>query len=240
MSPPKEDGPGVGTGATSQTTIASHHTGFSDSNAVIQPMPDLAPEQFDALRSDIEANGVLVPVIKDQHGRILDGNNRSAIAAELGIDYPVTVVEVADDADAWDKAVTLNCSRRHMTREQVRAVVAAEIVRRPEDSDRAIAKRVGCSPSTVGTVRAQVSNLDTPDPVRFATKVTFSRLMRKLTELVELADEVESMAWEFELDGAAMWDGYVYESDEQHDHLTGFADDLDSVFSRVRDALEGR
>lgn len=123
---------------------------------IIQPMPELDPEQLDALRADIAANGVLVPVIKDQHGRILDGNHRAAIAAELGIDYPTITVRVKDDADAWDKAVALNCARRHLTREQVRELIASEIRRRPEQSDRAIARRVGCSPSTVGAVRAHL------------------------------------------------------------------------------------
>jgi hypothetical protein len=65
-----------------------------------------------------------------------------------------------DDDDAIDLAVTLNCARRHLTREQVRDVITNEIARRPGDSDRAIARRVGCSPSTVGAVRHPVSNLD--------------------------------------------------------------------------------
>jgi hypothetical protein len=125
-------------------------------DAIIQPMPELTPEQWDALAADILANGVLVPVVKDQHGRIIDGNNRAAIADRLGIDYPVRVVEVADDDDAWDRAVSLNCARRHLNREQTRELIRAEILRRPADSDRAISKRVGCSPTTVGSVRAEI------------------------------------------------------------------------------------
>ena len=123
---------------------------------VIQPMPELSPEQWDALAADILANGVLVPVVKDQHGRILDGNNRAAIAEKLGIDYPVQVVEVADDGEAWDRAVSLNCARRHLNREQTRELIRAEILRREDQSDRAISRRVGCSPSTVGAVRAEI------------------------------------------------------------------------------------
>jgi hypothetical protein len=126
-------------------------------STIIQPMPELTPEQWDALAADIMANGVLVPVVKDQHGRILDGNNRAAIADKLGIDYPVNVIEVADDDDAWDRAVSLNCARRHLSREQTRELVRSEIRRRPEQSDRAIARRVGCSPTTVGSVRAEVN-----------------------------------------------------------------------------------
>ena len=131
-------------------------------NIKFQPMPDLTEDQLDALRADIEAHGVRVPVVKDQHGRILDGNNRAAIADELGIEYPIEVVQVADDDEAHDIAVSLNCARRHLTREQVRELIVTEHERRPDDSDRAIARRVGCSPSTVAAaLRPSVSKLDT-------------------------------------------------------------------------------
>lgn len=129
-----------------------------------QPMPELSPDQYAALKNDIGTSGVLVPITVDQHGRILDGHNRRAIAAELGVECPERVHQVRDDDDAGDMAVTLNCARRHLTREQVRQVIAGEIERRPDDADRAIARRVGCSPSTVGSVRREVSNLDSTPP----------------------------------------------------------------------------
>lgn len=127
---------------------------------VFQPMPKLSPDQYDALKSEIEANGIVVPIILDQHGRIIDGHNRKQIADELGIVCPSEVRHVVDDAEAENLAVVLNCARRHLSREQVRYIVRNEIKRCPDDSDRAIARRVGCSPSTVGSVR-KLSNLDT-------------------------------------------------------------------------------
>ena len=138
--------------------ICSDSTGIreispADSRTAFQPMPPLDPAQYDALRADIAEHGIVQPVVVDQHGRILDGNNRVQIARDLGIDYAVVVERVTDEDDAYDRAVTLNCARRHMTREQQREVIRREIARRPDDSDRAIARRVGCSPSTVGTVR---------------------------------------------------------------------------------------
>jgi ParB-like chromosome segregation protein Spo0J len=123
-------------------------------DGAFQPMPELSANELETLRADIAENGIQVPVIKDQHGRIIDGNHRAAIADDLGIDYPTQVIEVADDGDAWNRAVALNCARRHLTREQVRDIIASEIGRCPDDSDRAIARRVGCSPSTVGAVRS--------------------------------------------------------------------------------------
>jgi hypothetical protein len=179
-------------------------------------MPELSPEQWDALAADILANGVLVPVVKDQHGRILDGNNRAAIAAELGIDYPVTVVTVANDQDAYDRAVSLNCARRHLNREQTRELIRAEIHRRPEQSDRAIAKRVGCSPTTVGSVRAEVE----AERQRLATEERRRVLEREAEErrraqriTDEINDEIENtrgqiamIAWTRHVDGMH-WQG---------------------------------
>src|SRR5438128_2550621 len=54
-----------------------------------QLLPPLRPEEGDALRTDIEARGVLVPVeIDAASGAILDGHHRVAIADELGIRFP--------------------------------------------------------------------------------------------------------------------------------------------------------
>ncbi len=50
---------------------------------VFQVMPALTAEEREALREDIAERGVIVPVVQDQHGRILDGHHRSEIAAEL-------------------------------------------------------------------------------------------------------------------------------------------------------------
>jgi hypothetical protein len=136
--------------------ITAEAVGGLVTDAIIQPMPELDPEELDSLRAAIAANGVVVPVVKDQHGRIIDGNHRAAIAAELGIDYPAVTVTVADDVDAWDRAVSLNCARRHLNREQTRELIRAEIQRKPDESDRAIARQIGCSPTTVGAVRADL------------------------------------------------------------------------------------
>lgn len=151
--------------ATNPNENSFESTSETAGTTVFQPMPDLTPDQYDALRADIAEHGVIVPIVIDQAGRILDGYNRAAIAAELGIDCPTETHVVQDDDDAADIAVTLNCARRHLNRDQVRHVIEHEINRRPNDSDRAIARRVGCSPSTVGSARnPKVSNLDTWEP----------------------------------------------------------------------------
>ncbi len=134
--------------------------------SAFQVMPPLSAEEYAALRDDIAERGIVVPVVVDQHGRLLDGHHRQRIADELQIDCPVEVRQVADDEDARKVAFTLNLTRRHLTREQRRELIAREAEARPEDSDRAIARRLGCSPSTVAAVRRPVSNLDTPTLTR--------------------------------------------------------------------------
>lgn len=135
--------------------------------APFQVMPPLSDDEYAALRDDIAAHGVRVPVDVDQHGRILDGHHRARVCAELGIEVPTRVVEVADDAAAREHAYATNTARRHLTRDQRRSVVVRSLLADPGLSDRAHAARCGVSPTTVGNVRAvlvdsgQVSNVDT-------------------------------------------------------------------------------
>ncbi len=121
--------------------------------SVFQPMPELSAEQYNALKADIVLRGIVVPIVVDQHGRILDGHNRVRISEDLAVECPREIHHVVDDDEAADLAVTLNCARRHLSREQTRQVIAGEIARRPDDSNRAIARRVGCDHKTVASVR---------------------------------------------------------------------------------------
>jgi ParB-like chromosome segregation protein Spo0J len=125
-------------------------------------VPPLSEEEYAALRNDIERNGILVPVLVDQHGRILDGYQRVKIANALGIDYPREVREVADDNEAQDLALTLNMVRRHLNREQKRVLIRAEIERTSDASDREIARRTASAATAVGAVRRRVFNVDSP------------------------------------------------------------------------------
>ena len=177
------------------STILPQPTDSPQEARRFQPMPELTTEQYDALKADISVHGIVIPIVVDQYDRVLDGHNRFRIAAELKIDCPREIHHVVDDDEAADLAVTLNCARRHLTREQVREVIAAEILRRPADSDRGIARRVGCSPSTVGAVRdPQVSKLDT-------TTMTKDEALQLTAELKKTIREGR-LAWQSILIGA--------------------------------------
>lgn len=101
----------------------------------------------DALRASIERFGVLVPVVRDQHGTTIDGHHRARLADQLGVKYRVDVVSVADEDEAREIARTLNSDRRQLSEEQRKAVVLD--LRREGHSVRAIAGALGVGKSTV-------------------------------------------------------------------------------------------
>lgn len=132
-----------------------------------QVLDPLSDDEYQALRADIETNGIQVPIVTDEDGRILDGHNRKAIATELGIECPTKVLTDLTHEEKTDRAFTLNLARRQLNRDQKRQIICRSIQLNPELSDRAHAKRCSASPSTVAAVRREmeesgmVSKLDT-------------------------------------------------------------------------------
>jgi hypothetical protein len=79
-------------------------------------------DAYAALRDDIAAHGVHVPIVKTPDGLILDGRNRAAACAELGLPCPSVVY----DGDPVAYVVSLNLLRRHLNESQ-RALAAARL-----------------------------------------------------------------------------------------------------------------
>jgi ParB-like chromosome segregation protein Spo0J len=111
------------------------------------PWPPLDEATEAALRASIERFGVLVPILLDQHGGIIDGHHRARLAGELGLEPRVEVIEVRDNAHARALATTLNSDRRHLDVWTRRKVV--ESLRSEGHSERAIAGAVGVTKTTV-------------------------------------------------------------------------------------------
>jgi ParB-like chromosome segregation protein Spo0J len=87
-----------------------------------QVMPPLSPEEYAALKADIAARWVQVPVEYDDEGNILDGFHRVQICQELGIDCPKVVRSGLTDAEKRAHAWALNLTRRHLSKAQKRAI----------------------------------------------------------------------------------------------------------------------
>ncbi|MDO8673071.1 MAG: MT-A70 family methyltransferase [Dehalococcoidia bacterium] len=117
-------------------------------NRTYQLLPDLSEEEYEALRADIAARGVMVPVEYDEQGNVLDGHHRVRVCGELGItDWPKVVRLGMSEDQKREHVLALNLDRRHLTREQ-----RAELVGRLRSegwSTRRIADRLHVDDKTV-------------------------------------------------------------------------------------------
>ncbi len=119
-------------------------------------LPALPPEQFEALRDNIAANGVLVPILVDTDGpcrRIIDGNYRKQIADDLGYECPEIVHAGLDDEEKRTLARALNLARRQFSTEEKREIIADQLRETPDWSLRRTAKMLGVDHKTVASVR---------------------------------------------------------------------------------------
>ena len=93
-----------------------------------QVMPSMPPEQFAALKADIAERGVLVPIDVDEDGHILDGHHRYRACTELGIaDFPTIVRPGLTEEERRIFARKSNMLRRHLSRKQVRELIAEQL-----------------------------------------------------------------------------------------------------------------
>src|SRR5580698_9777497 len=77
---------------------------------IANEFPEFERVHFDALKADIKANGLQVP-IEVYKGQILDGRNRYRACRELGIEPQL---QAYDGPDPLGHAFSLNVRRRHL------------------------------------------------------------------------------------------------------------------------------
>jgi DDE family transposase/ParB-like nuclease family protein len=96
------------------------------SNPVLfQALPPLSPEEYRDLEQDILANGILVPIIVDENGVVIDGHHRQKIAKDHNLPCPSEVKTGFTDTYKRSMALSLNINRRHLTREQHMVLINA-------------------------------------------------------------------------------------------------------------------
>ena len=124
-----------------------------------QVLPPLSAEDYAALKADIAARGVLVPVEYDEEGNILDGHHRVQICGELGITtWPKLIRKGLTDTEKRTHARQLNLARRHLDQAARRTLIEEELRENPERSNRQIAASLGVSHPTVADVREQMES----------------------------------------------------------------------------------
>lgn len=155
-----------------------------------QVMPALAPDEFAALKADIAARGVQVPVEYDEMGNILDGHHRVQACFELKITHwPRLVRHGLSEEEKRRHARRLNLDRRHLNHDQRRELIAAELREAPAASDRAIASGLGVDHKTVGTVRDAMES--TGEIPQLKAREGRDKKIRRITQFVPSNKEEE-------------------------------------------------
>jgi hypothetical protein len=125
-----------------------------------QEFDPMDPLTYEALKADIAARGVLVPIERDEQGNTLDGHHREKICVELGIkEYPVTIRAGLTEEEKYEHLQKLNSLRRHMTAKQFDSQLEKLVQQAANWSNRRIADVVGVSHHTVGAVREKLEQL---------------------------------------------------------------------------------
>jgi N6-adenosine-specific RNA methylase IME4 len=136
-------------------------------------MPPLSDDEFSALKADIKARGVQVPIEYDEDGNVLDGHHRLKAVEELlaegfVVGTPPRIVRTGlSEPEKRAHARALNLARRHLDQAQKRAAIAAQIKDTPERSNRQIAAGLGVHHTTVSTQRAELE--EAGDVAKLAT-----------------------------------------------------------------------
>ncbi|MEZ5943914.1 MAG: DNA methyltransferase [Planctomycetaceae bacterium] len=122
-----------------------------------QLMPELPTWEFEALKESIRQHGVIVPVVRDEHGVIIDGHHRDRACRELKIkNVPTITLAGLTDDQKRDHSLVLNLVRRKIARKQMRAIIATELRRQPDLSNRWLAEIVGTTDKTIQSVRSEL------------------------------------------------------------------------------------
>lgn len=155
-----------------------------------QVMPPLSAEEYEALKADIAARGVMVPVEYDEFGSILDGHHRVQICQELGLsNWPRLVRYGLDEAEKRRHARRLNLDRRHLDREQRRTLIAEDLRESPQSSNRAIAAGLNVDDKTVASVRRDLEA--TAEIPQLTERQGRDSRTRRITQFVPATEEEE-------------------------------------------------
>jgi ParB-like chromosome segregation protein Spo0J len=134
-------------------------TNQEQSDYEFHPYANLFPLMDDAalddLAKDIEQNGQRQSITLYE-GKILDGRNRYLACKRAGVIPAMLAVVDLEPDEVLDYVLSLNLHRRHLTSEQKRAVIAAVLKQKPEQSDRQVGAKVGANHVTVGKVRKEL------------------------------------------------------------------------------------
>jgi ParB-like chromosome segregation protein Spo0J len=120
-------------------------------------LPPLTTNEYAALKADIAAHGLGVPIETDEDGNILDGEHRHKACRELGILNPPCIVRPGFTEDQkLEHVLALNLRRRHVSKQELRNI-AEELRKRGWTQDQ-ISATLSVSQKTVSNWLAESRN----------------------------------------------------------------------------------
>jgi ParB-like chromosome segregation protein Spo0J len=149
-----------------------------------QFLPSLSLDEYEALRESIREKGVIEPVVTDENGKVIDGHHRVRVCKELGIEYPMRVIEGLSEEQKQDLSVELNMHRRHLTKEQKKELAVS--LREQGWRNARISKVIGVDRSTVGrwfpenVANATSNNSDKSTPTQNLEAIIAERVEQEL------------------------------------------------------------
>ncbi|TQL58769.1 DNA methyltransferase [Oryzihumus leptocrescens] len=154
-------------------------------------LPPLDEATYTALREDIRARGIIVPVEVTETGEVIDGRARLRAAQDLGITtYPRVIRSALTPDEQAAHRLALNTHRRHLTRAQRDAAVRA--LRLLGWSTRAISSATGVPQSTVArALRAVPSGVPAGSPDRVTGRDGRSHPARRPSVIAHTRHEQE-------------------------------------------------
>jgi ParB-like chromosome segregation protein Spo0J len=154
--------------------IASEPAAAYTEDSRDQVLPPLSADEYAALKADIAAHGVLLPIEVDETGAVLDGHARLQIVNELlaeGFQVKPPQIRVhfglVDEAAKRTTVRRLNLLRRHLDAAGKRAVVRAQLLETPGETALAISRMLGVGDDLVAAVRREMEAAgEIPNPIQ--------------------------------------------------------------------------
>lgn len=118
--------------------------------------PEMTATDYESPKASIADHGVEIPVILDEDGNVIDGHHRRKACGELRIACPSIVRKFGSEAEKYELALQLNCSRRQLSTKEKRELVATYLNRDPEIANNHLGTIIGVDSHTVESVRGDL------------------------------------------------------------------------------------
>lgn len=203
----------------------------------------LSNSEYRDLVDDIRKRGLLIPIVVDTDGLIIDGRHRFRACEELGIKCR-KVVFTGTDEEKREHAKSLNVFRRHLTESQ-RAMAAARTVNVANGSNQH--RKVGVSQDTPSKPITIADASKTAKVSRSSTSRAVKVLKSGNQELIKAVDDAvvtvavaeKIMKLPADQQTAAIETGVVPEQPKEKPLSVQFAEALEPLLEKLADLETG-